>query len=421
MINKKPINNEPSQQEWLDLDILEQSYWLLKIIDHYRESSSFNPTERTNQDYQRETMLINAPSFDHHNSRVNSAVSRCTQWLLQHELIADYPSQQNGIYKITEKGLDVIDLSWDGSELISNLISFADNLHKFPIHKVTPINLLGILVRRMEKTGQTNEHTTITLSNRIAANLSRSNNRRITLESLESAANICKSRKYLSQRYVSSGPYERLHLTDLGLSYYDQNKNEDEIEPGPSIPPDNSIELPTQTNTLPGNINESDNLVKSSISVQTTIVYSASLLIEPLKEFRERVRSDNLLSAENSEHRDELLELIDRLLEQMRFLIDKIPIDVGSEFEDDISETTSWARETYVKTLAEFEQYFSPDSISKIVAPTTITLGLGILGTAFGGSAGFAAGTFVGNVVTRSTKPKELSDKLNQQIESSTN
>ena len=156
--------------------------------------------------------------------------------------------------------------------------------------------------------------------------------------------------------------------------------------------------------------------IKTNLGIQQSIVYSASMLLEPLELFKERVRSDNQLSAENPEVKEELLDLIDRLLQHMRFLIDRIPLDIGAEHSEKIDETASWANETYVKTIEEFNQYCSPDSISQIIAPTSITLGLGVIGSVFGGAAGFAAGTFVGNVVTRNAKPKELSDKVNASI-----
>ena len=370
-------------------------------------------------------MLINAQGIAHDDPEVIETTFLCTDWLIRQGYLMDYPSQQSGIYKFTPSGIDLVDLTLEENKTISDLYLFLQNLDGLEEYEIKPIHILGLFVRQMEKSGNTNETTMITLNNRIALGLSRLYRRKITLQSIQTAANVCKSRKYLSQRYVSSGPYEQMNITDFGLNYYDQNAEEDMIPKGE--PQAQSAEISPQVDPQSNHgiyINANDDnaeIIKTNLGVQTALVYSASQLIEPLEDFRESIRCDNQLPIDHPELKEELLDLLDRLLIQMRFLIGKMPLDVGEEHEDELEETISWAKDTYTKTLTEFSEYFSPDSVSKIIAPTAITLGLGVIGSLFGGGAGFAAGTLIGNVVTRNAKPKDLSDKLNGQLNTTAN
>ena len=135
MTTTKDLPNQPSQDEWLSLSLPEQSYWLLKILNHNHNPNILGAKSRLDQDYQRETMLINAKNFAYDDPEVITTTFLCTDWLIRQGYLMDYPSQQSGIYKFTPSGIDLVDLTLETDKSISTIYSFLQNLDSLEVYE----------------------------------------------------------------------------------------------------------------------------------------------------------------------------------------------------------------------------------------------------------------------------------------------
>jgi len=252
-----PLRNQPDQEQWLALPLEEQAYWLLKIIDHYRDTRSMVAKPRENEGYQTGTMLIKPDGFNHHEDQAISVVDQSTRWLLNNGYMRQYPGQADGIFQITEKGFDLIDIVKRDNDSVCSLTEFIERKRQLDSYEVEPSDVLGLFVSKMEKTGKSHNQVILNIRNIHAINLSRANNINIQLPSLLSAARICKSRNWLKTKYLNSGEFENLYITQEGVSEYDSRKSQEKLEVN------KSAEQSSTALTTDDSSNESDGMVES--------------------------------------------------------------------------------------------------------------------------------------------------------------
>lgn len=258
------LQNQPDQEQWLALPVEEQAYWLLKLIDHYRDSKSLLAQARENEDYQTGTMLIKPEGFDHHEDQVISAIDQSTRWLLNKGFMRQFPGQTDGIYQITKNGFDLIDLVQREDDSIHSLIGFVEKKGQLDPYEVEPAVVLGLFVSKMERIGKSNTQVTINIGNNHAINLSRVKNVNIQLPSLLSATRLCKSRGWLKTKYLNSNEFENLYLTQEGLSEYESKKEQGGLRKKPA-----AVSVGHNKSAIPSNVlsSEGEGTAESDFSV----------------------------------------------------------------------------------------------------------------------------------------------------------
>lgn len=224
MFRRKPLNDEPSQEEWLSMPLSHRAYWLLKMIDHYRDSNPINPEPRTKYSYQKGTCLVNNTSIDHHNDEVITAVDHGFVWLHNNGYFREAVGQSSGFYQITTMGLDVICLKISPEQGIDELFDFANRKSGLPTYDVKDVDILGFFVSGMERTGKNENMYPLFIDECMALKLSKHTEKNITVESLKKAVDKCLARRWVKKKYGNSGTYENLIITPTGISHYDKNK-----------------------------------------------------------------------------------------------------------------------------------------------------------------------------------------------------
>lgn len=155
-----------------------------------------------------------------------------------------------------------------------------------------------------------------------------------------------------------------------------------------------------------------------------SVVLTSAALLDSIATYREQLRSNNYLSSEHAEHLNELVEFLDWLYSSVQELILRIPNETEGKPLLQELEVRSWREQYWPKATAEFANYTSPESVAKATVPAVIVLttsAIGLLlgaGTLFGAAAGAGAGAYIGNTLIGHAKPKELTEKIEDSLES---
>ncbi len=153
-------------------------------------------------------------------------------------------------------------------------------------------------------------------------------------------------------------------------------------------------------------------------AVHPALTYSTLSVLEQIAKFREEVRSNNQLSVECPEFRDQLLEFLDRLSSTLDLLLKDLPAPEGEVTEETAQAALTW-RERYASALSvESGILFSPETVARISIPTGLILGLGAVGALVGGTLGFPAGLLAGKWLVGEVKPGAAADRIAEMIAS---
>ena len=144
------------------------------------------------------------------------------------------------------------------------------------------------------------------------------------------------------------------------------------------------------------------------------LVLTVANLIESIGVYREKIRGDNQLFINAPARKSELIKFLDKLSNDLELLI-KI-IDTGNE---NYTEIENWREQYWTTTKREIEKYVSPENLAKSTVPSAIVFGASAIGFLIGGGAvGAAAGTYVGSTIVGHAKPKDVTEKAIESLDS---
>ena len=159
------------------------------------------------------------------------------------------------------------------------------------------------------------------------------------------------------------------------------------------------------------------------------IALTSASLLEQIANYREQIRGDNILAAEHTEFRDGLLDFLDTLHVDLKSLLTTLPAPGNAPTPIEVEETATWTERFIGSAIPELGVYTSPEALAKTAIPTGIILGCGALAAAITGTvtlsattalAGFGAGSFFGQWLTRTVKANAPADKLTKQMKPDT-
>ena len=159
------------------------------------------------------------------------------------------------------------------------------------------------------------------------------------------------------------------------------------------------------------NTTDSNRAKRHVVSYQTVILNSA-LLIAQIEAFKSEARQSNELG----EHKDDLLDFLDRFKLSIEELIVAIQ-------EDDITQDEvfikSWLKKFGNGFSGEFSKFTDPENAGKaaaapgfILAVSTLFSAIGSIGGPWGAAGGFSAGVVIGKIFTNSAKGDEAAKKV---------
>lgn len=118
------------------------------------------------------------------------------------------------------------------------------------------------------------------------------------------------------------------------------------------------------------------------------------------------------MSIEFPEHKDSLLQFLDKLHHDLQSLVIATPLSTGGESVENHSKVKEWVAECWDELGAEIAAYTSPKTVAKAILPSSIILGMGTIGALVGGPLWFGAGSFAGQFLVGRTKPRDVAKKI---------
>ena len=146
------------------------------------------------------------------------------------------------------------------------------------------------------------------------------------------------------------------------------------------------------------------------------LVLLTSATIESLEEFRELVRSDNMLSVKQPELREKYLTLLEAIQSNMEELLSLVPGDNGKVSSVQGDQIFSWTQRYVDAALPKLEEYISPEALGRTSAPAGLILFCGGIGALLTGLSplGFGAGSVFGKLIVGEMKSGKAADELQQ-------
>ncbi|MGH1405455.1 MAG: hypothetical protein ACRBBJ_02720 [Rhodomicrobiaceae bacterium] len=147
---------------------------------------------------------------------------------------------------------------------------------------------------------------------------------------------------------------------------------------------------------------------------KVAISFACAGVILQVEEYKKTVSGSNSLEPELKEH---ILGTLDNLTEAVNNIGNSL--ETGSDVISDegLEEVASYFSRFCEVISCELENYIAPENIGKAVVPTGIILSCGGLGALLGGGIGFGVGGFIGKLITNNLKPKEIVDKIEENID----
>ncbi len=147
---------------------------------------------------------------------------------------------------------------------------------------------------------------------------------------------------------------------------------------------------------------------------KAAISLSCASVIVQVEEYKKTVSGSNSLEPELKE---QLLGTLENVTEAVNNIGNSL--ETGSDVISDegLEEVASYFSRFCEVISCELENYIAPENIGKAVVPTGIILSCGGLGALLGGGIGFGVGGFIGKLITNNLKPKEIVDKIEENID----
>lgn len=145
------------------------------------------------------------------------------------------------------------------------------------------------------------------------------------------------------------------------------------------------------------------------------LVLSAATALASVDEFTEKLRTNNILSVEFPDHKESLLEYLNRLRDGLENLIAVVDVDSSANYLDENQDIDSGY---WYHLIKELERYLSAESRAKITVPAVLTFSCGSLGALLGGPLGFGAGSMTAAYLLGQTNSKAVADKIEKTISS---
>lgn len=205
-----------------------------------------------------------------------------------------------------------------------------------------------------------------------------------------------------------------------------QQKERNSVSAVPLVEGDLKIEIetirlnPTETNLSNSKADQfrtflnspefRSNVEKNKVAIS----FACAGLIVQVEEYKKTVSGSNSLEPELKEH---ILGTLDNLTEAVNNIGNSL--ETGSDVISDegLEEVASYFSRFCEVISCELENYIAPENIGKAVVPTGIILSCGGLGALLGGGIGFGVGGFIGKLITNNLKPKEIVDKIEENID----
>jgi len=138
--------------------------------------------------------------------------------------------------------------------------------------------------------------------------------------------------------------------------------------------------------------------------------------LETISEFKEVVRSDNLLAVEKPETKEKLLGLLEALSVHLQELTQLIPPNQQNLPQEAEVVIERWTERYVNGALPKLEEYVAPEALGRSSVPISLILFCGSLGAILTGfsSVGFAAGSVVGKMLVGEMKGGAAADKITE-------
>ncbi len=151
---------------------------------------------------------------------------------------------------------------------------------------------------------------------------------------------------------------------------------------------------------------------------KVAISFACAGVILQVEEYRKTVAGSNSLEPELKER---LIGTLENLTEAVNNIGNSLRPDGNEISNEELEEVASYFSRFCEVVSCELDNYIAPENIGKAVVPTGIILSCGGLGALLGGGIGFGIGGFIGKLITNNLKPKEIVDKIEENIDSTPN